>query len=87
MAKQPIRLGGDFFVTVSYHVVDGKHDDYAVIESASIGQDDGLMPETPINLTTDAQRERIKELFIGATYYSEAFFSDEEAENYEEVAA
>ena len=87
MAKQAIRLGGDFFVTVSYHVIDGKHDDYAVIESASIGQDDGMMPETPISLTTDAQRERIKELFIGATYYSAAFFSDEEAENYEEVAA
>ena len=83
--EQPIRLGGDFFITVSYHVIDGKHDDYAVIESASIGQDDGLMPETPINLTTNAQRERIKALFIGATYYSEAFFSDADA--YEEVAA
>ena len=87
MAEQPIRLGSDFFVTVSYHVIDGKHDDYAVIESASIGQDDGMMPETQISLTTDAQRERIKELFIGATYYSEVFFSDEEAENHEEVAA
>ena len=87
MAKQPIRLGGDFFVTVNYHVIDGKHDDYAVIESASIGRDDGMMPETPINLTTDAQRERIKALFIGATYYSAAFFSDDDAVNYEEVAA
>ena len=87
MAKQPIRLGSDFFITVNYHVIDGKHDDYAVIDSASIGQDDGMIPETPINLTTDAQRERIKALFIGATYYSEAFFSDEDAENYEELAA
>ena len=85
--EQPIRLGSDFFITVNYHVIDGKHDDYAVIESASIGQDDDLMPETPINLNTDAQRERIKALFIGATYYSEAFFSDEDASNYEEVAA
>ena len=85
MAEQPIRLGSDFFITVNYHVIDGQFDDYAVIESASIGQDDGLMPETPINLNTDAQRERIKELFIGATYYSEAFFSDEDA--YKELAA
>ena len=87
MAEQPIRLGSDFFITVNYHVIDGQFDDYAVIESASIGQDDGLMPETPLNLTTDAQRERIKALFIGATYYSEVFFSDEDADAYEELAA
>ena len=81
--SQPIRLGGDFYVTVNFTEFEGKSELYAVIESATIEQDDSLIMPITLDLSNEQGRDKIKTAFRALTGYPEAFFSLKDAIAYD----
>ena len=81
--SQPIRLGGDFYVTVNFTEFEGKSELYAVIENATIEQDDSLIMPITLDLSNEQGRDKIKTAFRDLTGYPEVFFSLNDAIAYD----
>ena len=81
--SQPIQLGGDFFVIVNFTEFEGKSELYAIIESATIEQDDSLIPPITLDFSNEQGCDKIKTVFKAMTGYPEAFFSLDDAIAYD----
>lgn len=72
-------LNADFFLHIHIQEYEGKTDTYAIIEYATLSQDDSLIHETEVTLHSSKQKEIIKNCLINNSHYSNAFYTIQEA--------
>lgn len=79
-------LKENFFLNIHFKEWQGKTNVFPIIDFATVSQNDGLIHEMELTLYSDEQKKTVEDCLINYcnAYYSRAFYSEQEAEEWEE---